>query len=138
MTHNTIAKLRRRIQTGGGGAPGSLEAVKNRAQLTSEVEGIAQFSESFFLVFEVMVAQFAKSAFGLVVFQEIVDLLKQRGVAFAKADGPRFLLKRLEDGSGGVRIALPVFVSGNLVIDEGVRFALQHFQNAGVFFVENE
>ena len=35
-------------------------------------------------------------------------------------------------------IAPPVFVSGNLVVDESVGFALHDFQDAGVFLVEDE
>src|SRR5581483_12207109 len=44
----------------------------------------------------------------------------------------------LEDGAGGGRVAAPVFVGGNLVVNEGVGFALGDFKDAGVLFVKNK
>ena len=98
----------------------------------SEVEGIAQFSESLFLVLEVSPAQFIETAAGLIILEKLVHLFEQGVVALPEADGPGLLLKRFQNGTGRLLIASPVFVGRDLIVNEGVGLSLNDFENAGV------
>ncbi len=64
--------------------------------------------------------------------------MEQVRVVEAQADGPGFLGERLEDRARRFGVAPPIFVSGNLVIDERVGLPLHDFENAGVFLVEHK
>ena len=107
-------------------------------RLSLKVEGNSELFELGFLFAEPVVAELVESAFFSVGGEERVDFFAKILLTLCETNGPTFFLERGENCLGGLRIFLPIFESGHLVVDEGFCLALNDFKHAGIFVFKDK